>query len=109
MAISHALPGQAFKVLPLADRLGEHQTSAIFKSQDLEVIRLVLPAGGSLRPHKVPGEVTIHCLEGCFDIALEASTVRLEAGELLLLARNALHGVQAVVDASALVTIALRH
>ena len=109
MAIPHALPGQAFKVLPLADRLGEYQTSAIFKSQDLEVIRLVLPAGGALRPHKVPGEVTIHCLEGSLDIALEASTVRLEAGELLLLARNALHGVQAVVGASALVTIALRH
>ena len=37
---------------------------ALFKTEELEVIRLVLAAGKSLPPHKVPGEITIQCLEG---------------------------------------------
>ena len=71
-------------------------------------MRLVLLAGKALPPHKVPGEITIHCLEGSLDVQLDDATVRLEAGELLFLARNAMHGVKAVTDASALVTIALK-
>ena len=59
-------------------------------------------------PHKVPGEITIQCLEGSLGIELEGTTVRLDAGELLLLAGNATHGVRAVTDATALVIIALK-
>jgi hypothetical protein len=64
MAIPHALPGQAIDVAPLGTRLSSEQTIALFKSADLEVIRLVLPAGKSLPPHKVAGEITIQCVEG---------------------------------------------
>ena len=108
MALQHASPGQALDVRPLGDRLPAEKTSALFKSLDLEVMRLVLLAGKALPPHRVPGEITIHCLEGSLDVQLDDATVRLEAGELLFLARNAMHGVKAVTDASALVTIALK-
>lgn len=108
MAIPHASPGQAFDVRPLGGRLSSDKTSALFKSADLEVMRLVLLAGKSLPQHKVPGEITIHCLEGSLDVELDDATVRLEAGELLFLTGNATHAVKAVTDASALVTIALR-
>lgn len=108
MAIHHALSGQALDVRPLSGRLSLVKTSALFKSADLEVIRLVLLAGKSLPPHKVPGEITIHCLEGSIDIELDVATTRLNAGELLFLAGSAMHAVSAVTDASALVTIALR-
>jgi len=108
MALQHASPGQVLDVHPLGSRVSTERTSALFKSLDLEVMRLVLRAGNSLPPHKVPGEITIHCLEGSLDIELENSTVRLEAGELLFLAGNATHGVEAATDASALVTIALK-
>jgi quercetin dioxygenase-like cupin family protein len=108
VAIPHAVPGHALDVRPLGDRVSTEQTTALFKSNDLEVIRLVLLAGRSLPPHKVPGEITIHCLEGSLDIDLEDITVRLDAGGLLFLSRGATHGVKAVTDASALVTIALK-
>lgn len=108
MAIPHAYPGQPLDVRPFGARLATEKTSALFKSADLEVMRLVLLAGKSMPPHKVPGEITIHCLEGNLDIVLETRTVRLEAGALLFLGRNAVHAVQAVTDASALVTIALK-
>jgi quercetin dioxygenase-like cupin family protein len=108
MAIPHALPGQAIDVAPLGTRLSSEQTIALFKSADLEVIRLVLPAGKSLPPHKVAGEITIQCVEGAVDIAAGDQSHVLRAGQLLYLSRNVTHGVTALEDASALVTIVLR-
>lgn len=108
MAVPHATPGQVLDVRPLGERLRESKTTALFKSRDLEVMRLVLVEGKSLPSHKVPGEITIHCLEGRLAIGLEGATVPLEAGELVHLAGNAVHGVTALADATALVTVALK-
>jgi quercetin dioxygenase-like cupin family protein len=108
MALTHASSGQTLDVSPLGSRLSNERTSALFKSRDLEVMRLVLQAGRSLPPHKVAGEITIHCIEGRLDIELDASTVQLDAGQLVYLDGGALHGVKARTDASALVTIALK-
>ena len=108
MALSHAAPGQALDVRPLGQRLATEKTSALFKSRDLELMRLVLPAGKSFPAHSVPGEITIHCIEGSLDITLDKSTTRLEAGHVLFLAGGESHGVLAVTDATALVTIALK-
>jgi quercetin dioxygenase-like cupin family protein len=108
MALPHASPGQALDVRPLGERVSTQKTTALFKSRDLEVMRLVLLAGRSLPPHKVPGEITIHCIEGSLGVESEGTTVRLDAGELLFLAGNATHGVTALTDTSALVTIALK-
>jgi quercetin dioxygenase-like cupin family protein len=108
MALTHATSGQVLDVSPLGPQVATSRTSALFKSRDLEVMRLVLLAGRSLPPHKVAGEITIHCIEGSLDIELHASTVRLDAGQLVYLDGGALHGVTARTDASALVTIALK-
>lgn len=108
MALPHASSGQSLDVRPLTDRLSSSKTAALFKSEDLEVLRLILLAGKSLPPHRVPGEITIHCLEGNLEVQLDDTTVSLDAGKLLFLAGNVTHGVKAVTDASALVTIALR-
>ena len=64
MAIAHASPGEAIDVRPLGSRLRSEKIVALFKSEHLEVIRLVLTAGKSLPPHKVPGEITVLCIEG---------------------------------------------
>ena len=108
MALSHAMPGQVLDVRPFGMRLTSEKTVALFSLSDLEVMRLVLPAGKSLPPHKVPGEITIHCLEGALEIELPGATVKLAAGELVFLAGSAVHGVKALADASALVTIVLK-
>ena len=109
MALSHATAGQAVNVQPLGARLLDTKTSALFKSQDLELIHLVLAKGKSLPPHKVAGEITIQCLEGRLDISVDGHSQVLEPGQLLFLQRNALHAVTALEDASGLVTIALRN
>lgn len=108
MALPHALPGEPIDVQPLGARLANAKTAALFKSADLEVMRLVLPAGKSLPPHRVPGEITIQCIEGTLEVAADGRTSVLRAGQLLFLAGDVEHAVAAVEDASALVTVALR-
>lgn len=108
MAIPHASAGQSIDVQPLGARLVDEKTVALFKAQHLEVMRLVLQAGKSLPPHQVAGEITIHCIEGTLDVTIDGRSHVLHAGQLLFLAGGALHGVTALADASALVTIALR-
>lgn len=108
MAIPHARSGEPIDVLPLRDKLRTEKTIALFKSEDLEVMRVVLLAGKSLPPHKVAGELTLQCLEGRLDVTVDGLSHVLGAGQLLFLARDVVHGVTALEDASALVTIALR-
>lgn len=107
MAIPHARPGQVTDVRPLGARLLEARTVALFKSEHLEVIRLVLPAGKSMSPHKVPGEITLQCIEGCMDVTVDGQSHVLRAGELLYLMGGVAHGVTALDDTSALLTVAL--
>ena len=54
MAINHSLSGEAVNVLPLGEKLPVEKTVALFKSEDLEVIRLVL---GGRRDAAFHGEV----------------------------------------------------
>ena len=108
MAIPHAGSGEPINIQPLGIHLPGTKTTALFKSDDLEVIRLVLLAGKSLPPHKVPGEITVQCIEGKIDVPANGQSHVLVAGEMLLLAGGVVHGVVALEDSSALVTIALK-
>lgn len=108
MAIPHAQPGQAIEVKPLGAQLARKTTVALFKSADLEVMRLVLLTGKALPPHRVPGEITIQCIEGALDVTADGRSQVLQAGQLLYLAGGVTHGVTALQDSSALVTVALR-
>lgn len=108
MAIPHAHPCEAIDVQPLGSRLSGEKSVALFKSEDLEVVRLVLRAGKSLPIHQVPGEVTIQCLEGHIDVTASGASHALAAGHLMYLPGSLPHGVVALEDSSALVTIVLR-
>jgi quercetin dioxygenase-like cupin family protein len=107
MAIPHALPGKVVDIAALGERLTQERTIALFKSDNLEVMRLVLRAGKALPPHKVAGENTIECVEGALSVSGDGVDRVLRAGQLLYLRGNVVHGVRALEDASALVTVAL--
>lgn len=67
----------------------------------------MLPAGRSLPPHGVAGEITIQCIEGELDVTAHGRSHVLRAGEMLFLPGAVTHGVTALQDASALLTIVL--
>lgn len=64
MAMPHAASGQIVDVRPLGDTLTRSVTTTLVKTEHLEVIRLVVPAGKEIPPHQVAGEITVQCLEG---------------------------------------------
>jgi len=107
MAIPHAASGQLINVLPLAGEISEARTVALFKSDELEVMRLIVPAGKTVPSHQVKGEITVQCLEGEVAFTAGGQTQAMKAGQLLWLAGGVPHGLTAVRDASLLVTLHL--
>lgn len=133
MALEHARPAQAVDVRPLGSAtLAQTKSTALFKSEQLEVVRIVLLKGQTLPSHQVPGEITLQCIEGVVDVQssiasadaqfascrggcnaviwprpVPSTTTRLQAGELMYLPGKAPHALTALEDASVLVTIVL--
>jgi quercetin dioxygenase-like cupin family protein len=107
MATPRALSGEAIDVRPFGAAIGEQKTTAILKSEQLELIRVVLQAGKSLPPHHVDGEITVLCLEGELDFCTDAGAIRMTAGSLVHLGRGEQHWLSARTDTSALLTICL--
>ena len=107
MSHTFAPSTQAIDVTPFGARLAGARTHALFKSLDMEVIRVVLRSGQSLPPHKVPGSVSLHCLEGRLEVMVSGDSHALQAGQLMHLPAHAPHAVRALEDSSALATIVL--
>ncbi|MDE2415005.1 MAG: cupin domain-containing protein [Comamonadaceae bacterium] len=107
MALPHAASGQITHLEPLGERLTETVSTALFKAAQLEVVRLVMPRGHTMREHLVQGEITLQCLEGAFDLTVDGRTQRLQAGDLVYLAAARPHALHAVQDCSLLLTICL--
>ena len=61
---------------PWARRWPGARSHALFKSNDLEVMRIVLRAGQELPPHTVSGEITLQCLEGRIAFSLRRRPAR---------------------------------
>lgn len=107
MAIPHASPGELFDVGPLGSALADAKTRTLLKTDDMEVLRLVLPAGKTIAEHKVPGEITVQCLEGRVQFTAMGKTVELTTGKMLYLTVAQTHALHALEDSSLLVFILL--
>lgn len=109
MSIEHAKPGDVIDIAPYGkDRLQEVMSKAIFKSLDLEVIRLVLLKGDMMPLHQVRGEIIIQCIEGVLEVLVNEKSEQLRGYQLMFLEGGAPHAVRAIEDCSALVTIVLK-
>lgn len=107
MAIPHAKSGEVFNIRPFGDALNSAVTTTLVKTDRLEIIRYVIPAGKEWHGHQVPGEITVQCLEGHISFSADDATRDLAAGQMLYLAGNVPHSLRGVNDASVLVTILL--
>ena len=108
MSIPNPIPGEVFSVRPLGADLAATKTAALLKTDTLQVMRLVLPAGKEIAPHRSSGEATVHCLEGRVAFTRGETVHELTAGDLLYLAAGETHALRGVEDASLLVTRLLR-
>jgi quercetin dioxygenase-like cupin family protein len=107
MAIPHAQPGEVVDVRPLGSALADTKTRTLFKTENVEAVRMVMPAGKEIPEHEAPGEIIVQCLEGKVAFTAMGKTNELEAGQLLYLAAEEPHSVKCIEDASFLLTILL--
>ncbi len=108
MALPHATSGEVISLPPLGSALPQARTITLVKSDTLELLRVVVPAGKEIPPHQVAGDITIHCLEGVLEVDLDNETRTVRAGELLYLQGNQSHALRGIENSTALVTILLR-
>jgi quercetin dioxygenase-like cupin family protein len=107
MAVQHAKPGEIVDVRPLGAALASAQTQTLFRTEQVEVIRLVVPAGKEIQEHKAKGEIVVQCLEGKVSFTAFGKAHNLEAGKLLYLPTGESHSVKGIENASLLLTIRL--
>lgn len=100
MALTHAKPLDVIALLQGAD-----VSTSLLKTAQLQLMRLVLPAGSSLPEHHVAGELTLQCLQGRCEVATPTCTRALAAGDLLVLPAGEPHSVQAAADTVLLLTV----
>ncbi len=107
MALPHASSGQIVDILSAEGKLPSAQSYALFKSAQLEVMRVVLPAGKAFPPHRVAGEITVQCLAGRVELDVDGARQVLRSGQLMYLDAGVQHGLVGLDDATVLVTIVL--
>jgi quercetin dioxygenase-like cupin family protein len=107
MAILHAKPGDVIDVHPFGAAIATAKTSTLFKTENVEVVRLAMSANKEIAEHKAPGEIIVQCLEGRIAFTALGKTQELIAGQLLYLGAGESHSVKCVEEASFLLTILL--
>jgi len=83
-------------------------STAIVKGEQLELIRIVLPAGKSMPEHRVPGEITVQCVKGQLEFSAQGESQIMSAGDMLYLEGDVPHALLALEDSTALLTISLQ-
>jgi quercetin dioxygenase-like cupin family protein len=94
MSIHHASSGEVIDIRPLGIRVRESQTTTLVKTDQLEIIRLMLPAGKEIPAHKVAGPITVQCLEGRVEFYAHDKSLSLAAGQLVYLDGNQSHALK---------------
>jgi quercetin dioxygenase-like cupin family protein len=109
MALHHASSGELIDIRPLGNTLHDSPSIALFKTERLEVMRLVLPAGQKIAEHVVAGEITFQCLEGKVELQAHGKIQALGPGTLVFLDPSVPYALHAVVDSSVLMTVLVEH
>ncbi len=107
MALHHAAQAESIDIRPHGLSIADARSIALFRTDRLELMRLVLPSGHVMPTHRVPGEITIQCLEGTVDVTVDGRPHVLPAGHLMHVEGGVDHGLRAVSDTSVLVTVLL--
>lgn len=105
MATHHASPSEIVDLKTWAQDLPNEHSKTIVKTHEMELARLVFPAGDELPTHRVSGPIVVHCIKGEIEFTAIGETQTLKPGQLLYLMPNEPHTLRAITNAVALLTI----
>ncbi len=109
MATHHAKPNEIVNLETWSQDLVVKKTKVVLRTKDLEVARLVLPAGKIFKEHQVSGPITVHCIEGITEFTAMGIPQKLKPGQLLFLGPDEPHSLTAITDSIILLTIIFKH
>lgn len=109
MALKHARPEEVVDLRPLGAALEGAKTSALVRTSAFEAIRLIVPAGAELPPHKVSGQITLHCLEGHVQLGTSKAVLDLQTGDWVYLEGGEMHWPKGLEPSSLLLTILFKN
>lgn len=101
----HIKFGETVNLKKLRSDLDPGATHALIRSEDMEVIRMVLSKDKQIAEHKVEGELTIHCLKGEVELEVNGATQTLKENDWLALKKEVEHALKVKQDAILLLTI----
>lgn len=90
--------------LPLGEEIGTATSTTLMKSEEFELLRLVIPAGKQIPAHRAPKEITVQCIEGHVSFEHDGHAIEMRPGDLLHLCPRENHAIRGIVDSSVLVT-----
>lgn len=101
-------PGKLIEIRPAEANLAVSETATLLKTDDLEMIRLVVPAGQNVPTHEFRGQIVVQCMAGRVSVRAMEVTQELRANQLLHYRANEPISVHGVENAVLLVTIVRR-
>jgi quercetin dioxygenase-like cupin family protein len=99
--------GELVDVRPSESAVTSSQRTILLRAEQVEIARLVVPAGKEIPEHKAKGEIVVQCLAGRVAYDVFGKTLTLEAGKLLYMPMGEPHSVKGIEDASLLLTVFL--
>lgn len=84
-----------------------HRQLALGHRYGLTLLLFTFEPGGTLKEHDPDGVTTIHALEGSLEVTLEGKKRLLKRGELMVIAPNVPHAIEAKEASTILVSVAL--
>ena len=109
MALHHVAPAEVIDLAHAPADAPEDQSSALFRTPELEVIRRVLQRHQSVASHHVDGPIVFQCLSGWVGISAGGHEIALRPGQLTYLAPSESYALTGIEDSVLLMTIVRRH
>jgi quercetin dioxygenase-like cupin family protein len=105
MALYHATSGEIIDLANPPQDAPEEASTALFRTDDIEVIRRVLQPGQAVPQHEVNGDITLQCLTGSVKLIAHGKTQALPPGHLAYVAACEPYALQADQESVVLMTI----
>jgi quercetin dioxygenase-like cupin family protein len=77
----------------------------VLKTKHAEVVRLIVPKGKEIPPHRAPGELLVQCIEGRVAFTAMGETCELTPGRLLHLPADRHHALRSLENSTLLLIV----
>src|SRR5699024_8845818 len=101
----HVQSGEIINLEVLKGDMQVDSSYALVKTDDMEVIRMALPAGKKIEEHQLEGEISIQCLKGQIQFFVQDSILELNEEDWLFLEKQQPYSYAAKEDTILLLTI----